>query len=109
MFLFALMLVAVVLVSGCTSSPTGDPAEDARISCIQECELEKSMETYMENGPCLSDINPRWNVDDWVCDVAHSPRQYIDNDPSNQCIDYRTGLAHHFVEVSPDCGFIRSN
>jgi hypothetical protein len=105
---FAFAIAAVVVVSGCVSPLTGDDAEDAKRRCIEECRLEKSKETYLESGPCLSDVNPRWNVRDWVCDVAHSPRQDVDNDPKNQCIDYKIGEAHHFVEVDPDCGFIRA-
>jgi hypothetical protein len=108
---FALALLAAVLVvSGCTATvSTNDPAEEARASCIAECRLELERGFYyMPDGPCLSDNNPRWDVDDWVCDVAHSPRLAIDNEPPNQCTGYRTGAASHFVEVDPECNFIRA-
>lgn len=49
------------------------------------------------NGPCLGGIGP-----DWVLDIAHSPRQPVDNQPENQCADFRAGRAHHFVELDPD-------
>src|SRR3989338_2832794 len=46
-------------------------------------------------GPCLSnEIIP-----DWVCDVAHAPRQPVDDDPRNQCSAFHNGTAHHFIEV----------
>lgn len=50
----------------------------------------------LSSGPCLGKI-----ADDWVLDVAHLPRQDVDNDPANQCAEYRSGKAHHFVEVTP--------
>jgi hypothetical protein len=45
-------------------------------------------------GPCLGKIN-----NDWVVDVAHNPRQAIDNLPENQCADYREGKVKHFIEL----------
>lgn len=58
----------------------------------------------MSSGPCLSnEIIP-----DWVADVAHWPRQEVDNDPTNQCPSFREGKAHHFVELDPDGNFIRA-
>jgi hypothetical protein len=103
------LLMLTLLVSGCTSGITSsDPAERAKQECIEECQLELNRGTYLEDGPCLTDINSRWNVRDWVCDVAHDPRQDVDNDPKNQCTEYREGEASHFVEVTPDCQLIRA-
>jgi hypothetical protein len=108
-FLALVLAVAVMVVSGCTSADTGDDAEDAKRSCIDECQLELARGFYyMEDGPCLSDNSPRWSINDWVCDVAHSPRQDVDMEPPNQCTDYRIGVASHFVEVDPECNFIRA-
>lgn len=46
-------------------------------------------------GPCLSnDLIP-----DWVADIAHNPRQSVDDLPENQCSAFREGKAHHFVEL----------
>jgi hypothetical protein len=61
----------------------------------------------LDTGPCLSDNNDEWNVNDWVCDIAHSPRLDIDNLPENQCLAYTEGQAHHFVEVDENCKLIR--
>ncbi len=52
--------------------------------------------TDLSLGPCLGQIAP-----DWVLDIAHLPRQAIDNLPQNQCPDYLSGNAHHFVEMTP--------
>lgn len=58
----------------------------------------------LNNGPCLSnDLMP-----DWVADVAHNPRQAIDNLPENQCSAYREGKANHFVELDSDGNLIKA-
>lgn len=48
------------------------------------------------SGPCLGKI-----TDDWVLDIAHLPREPIDDLLVNQCSDYLAGNVHHFVEMSP--------
>ncbi len=54
-------------------------------------------------------LNPIPNLPDWVCDIAHSPRQSeIDDLPENQCSAYREGRAKHFVEVDMNCNLIRA-
>lgn len=75
----------------------------AVIACQKECRIKKEIEDYA-NGPCLSNsVQP-----DWVCDIAHSPRQEVDDDPANQCSAYRQGTANHFVELDLDCKLIRA-
>jgi hypothetical protein len=48
-------------------------------------------------GPCVAETLS--GLDDWVADVAHDPRQPVDDKPANQCRRYRSGQAHHFVEL----------
>jgi hypothetical protein len=57
-------------------------------------------------GPCISESLP--GLTDWVADVAHNPRQSIDDLPSSQCQRYRTGDAHHFVELDLSGQLIRA-
>ena len=57
----------------------------------------------MARGPCLGMIKPGW-----VADVAHNPRRPVDDRPQNQCAAYRSGRAHHFVELDPNGNYIRS-
>ncbi|MBI4099679.1 hypothetical protein HY440_01605 [Candidatus Microgenomates bacterium] len=45
----------------------------------------------LSSGPCLGII-----ADGWVLDIAHLPRQPIDDLPQNQCQHFS-----HFVEMSP--------
>lgn len=64
----------------------------------------KAAGTDFSNGPCLSEeIMP-----DWCVDVAHNPRQAVDNFPDNQCQSYREGRVHHFVELDTDGNLIRA-
>jgi hypothetical protein len=44
---------------------------------------------------------------DWVADVAHDPRQDVDDRPENQCSQYRSGEAD-LVELDPEGNYIRS-
>jgi hypothetical protein len=75
----------------------------AKEACVQKCRSELQSGTDLSNGPCISN-----NISSgWVCDVAHSPRTSVDNDPANQCSEYGKS-ASHFVEVDPDCSFIRA-
>ena len=94
-------ILLVILASGCVQQET--PAERARALCIGSCLDAQARGEDLSNGPCLSDQM----IEDWVCDVAHSPRQDVDNLPENQCPAWQV-TAHHFVEVDPECNFIRA-
>lgn len=120
----ALLLLAIISVSGCTQyaqqsqyQPTGNQSQaqqatqeqspvDITDTCVQACKDALAQGRNLEQGPCL--LDPATENKDWVCDVAHSPRQDVDNLPENQCSSYRSGVAAHFVEVAPDCRFIRT-
>lgn len=101
--LIIVFITSLLIISSCKiSEPESKSLQD---KCIDLC---KTSTLDLNNGPCLSDNNRNWNVDDWVCDVAHNPRQDIDNLPENQCQDYRDDKASHFVEVTPNCEFIKA-
>ena len=70
--------------------------------CAAACRTALAEGADLSNGPCLSNSI----INDWVCDVAHDPRQTMDNLPANQCRAYGTS-ASHFVEVGVDCNLIR--
>ncbi|MCL4375031.1 hypothetical protein M1523_04210 [Patescibacteria group bacterium] len=64
---------------------------------------KKAQGTDFKQGPCLSNqLAP-----DWVADIAHQPRLPIDDLPQNQCPAFRSGQAHHFVELDPNGNVIR--
>jgi len=90
-----------------TCAPVYDREMQANYTCIDRCRAAPVMNISLSSGPCLSD-NMSWDVPGWVCDVAHEPRAAVDNQPENQCQSYLSGSAHHFVEVTPECEFIRS-
>lgn len=58
----------------------------------------------LSNGPCIADPL----IPNWVADIAHDPRQPVDDDPANQCAGYREGRAEHFVELDPEGNVIRA-
>jgi hypothetical protein len=47
-------------------------------------------------------------LSDWVVDIAHDPRQAVDDQPANQCQSIRDGDTHHFVELTPGGQLIRA-
>jgi len=73
-------------------------------------EAQNKLATYKKigidtsRGPCLGTLSAN---QDWVVDVAHNPREAIDDDPQNQCEEYRNGQAKHFIELDPDGQLIR--
>ncbi len=108
--ILTLTIVATLLISGCIGQPNDKvpkgavpSAQVALDTCIQNCQDAKLAGQNLSNGPCLSENI----IDDWVCDVAHSPRQPVDNLPENQCSSFGKA-ASHFVEVDENCGFIRA-
>lgn len=111
-----LLIVLLVLFSGCVNQPQNEveiigetESPSAIISCKDICKNKLTENVNLSNGPCLSDNNANWTISDWVCDIAHSPRQpEIDDKPENQCQNFRNGQAHHFVEVNITCGLIRA-
>lgn len=65
---------------------------------------KKAQGIDLSPGPCLAEEI----IPDWCVDVAHSPREEIDNLPQNQCQSWRDGRVHHFVELDPEGNVIRA-
>jgi len=121
-------LVLIIFISGCVTQPVEEYNESemnditeetenttivfnkdtAIIECESLCEGFLNEGVDLSMGPCLSDNNADWVATDWVCDVAHSPRQGTDELSANQCLAFRVGQAHHFVEVDENCNLIRA-
>jgi hypothetical protein len=105
-----LIVFSVFCLTGCFEKDNGGESiidttkkDRAVTSCQIECRGRKDIEDF-SLGPCLSNaIQP-----DWICDIAHNPRQAVDNDSANQCSAYREGVAHHFVELDSTCQLIRA-
>ncbi|KKQ55843.1 MAG: hypothetical protein US74_C0022G0004 [Parcubacteria group bacterium GW2011_GWA2_38_13] len=124
--LLFLIFISAIVLTGCDQQPgkTADSMVDAAIGvnliekniqankdlakaqCIEICRQAQREFMVLNIGPCLG--NPIANMAEWVCDVAHSPRQDVDNKIENQCSSFAEGSAKHFVEVDPDCNFIKN-
>lgn len=116
--LFLAMSLGIFVLTGCgqkdtTSRNVNNTPEAVKQLSAAEQAAAKAQEIYNElknkgtdfsNGPCLAENL----MTDWVADIAHKPRQAVDNLPRNQCQSYRNGQAHHFVELDPNGAFIRA-
>jgi hypothetical protein len=93
--------------SGAGSSPATAVVSDrdrAIAAAEQLYAQQKAQGVDFSQGPCLSDEV----IPDWAADVAHNPRQPVDDQPQNQCASYRAGKTHHFVELDPEGNLIRA-
>ena len=101
-----------------TMQPETEPGDEQPVLlpeelCANACEEAREAGINLEDSPCL--LNPidepsaanAAELSDWVCDVAHMPRQPVDNIQSNQCSSFKQGKAHHFIEVNPECEVIK--
>lgn len=80
---------------------------DPQLAVIRAKAIFKNLQAEdadFSNGPCIAeDLMP-----DWVADVAHNPRESLDDLPQNQCQSYREGKAHHVVELDVNGEVIKS-
>jgi hypothetical protein len=95
------VIIAMSCVTACGSDGSNAPKHStrpARLANLAHAAWRDASAdgTNMDDGPCLGII-----TDDWVADVAHDPREAVDDERANQCDEYHAGKAHHFVEVTP--------
>lgn len=92
---------------------TGLGALEEGQQAVRDLALAQAQEIFQQNmalgtdlshGPCLAEHL----IDDWAFDIAHNPRQRIDELPENQCQSYRQDTTHHFIEFDPQGQLIRS-
>ena len=103
----ALAVLAGLVIAGCGG---GGPAQADRNRAVTEAAVAyhkaKASGTNLGPGPCIAEQLP--GLPDWVVDVAHDPRQPVDDKPANQCQRYRSTEAHHFVELDPQGKLLRA-
>lgn len=99
--LFALLLL---VFSACGGSSGGDERARAVEAAKAAYEQAVAAGVDLSSGPCIGDPV----IPGWVADVAHDPREAVDDDPANQCASYRSGESKHFVELDPDGNLIRA-
>ncbi|MEM1536032.1 MAG: hypothetical protein QXQ82_02515 [Candidatus Pacearchaeota archaeon] len=96
--LIFLVLIALLTISaGCKNNELVD-------ECRKACRDALSAGRDLSEGPCL--LDPMSNAE-WVCDIAHKPREAIDNLRENQCNAWHNGTAKHFIELTPNCELIK--
>lgn len=112
--LFAIIGIAIVaILAVILFMPSGNPPgvtdeNKAKFTCELLCKGALQQGRDLSEGPCLStEIGDTWELTDWVCDIAHDPREPEDYLEENQCPEYGE-TATHLVEFTPDCRFIRS-
>ena len=94
------------LLAGCGgSSGASQKDRDKAVAAAKFIYAGKAKED-LSAGPCLSESIP--GLSDWAVDVAHDPRQAVDEQPANQCRSFRSGDTHHFVELTPTGQLIRA-
>lgn len=107
--LLAIAAVSAFILSACAKTAQSPVSQEQAAS--QDEALKNALNVYSQkrdqsvdltNGPCLGII-----ANDWVLDIAHNPRQDIDDKSENQCPDFKEGRAHHFVELDPDGKLIK--
>jgi hypothetical protein len=102
--LLAIPLLALALVACGGEEVAAEAEEEAAIAAAEAAYAKAKVEGEdLERGPCLGQILPNW-----VADIAHDPRTEADDDPANQCEEYRSGEVEHFVELDPDGNLIRT-
>ncbi len=108
MRLIALAVTAGVLVIGCGGGDEASQSEQDKAVAEAQAAFKQVQRSGadLSVGPCIAENLP--GLSDWVADVAHDPRQDVDDDPDNQCQRYRDGDAHHFVELTPEGELIRA-
>jgi len=103
------MLIGAMALFACEGEPDPEAVQEAQNACIRECRARVAKNEDLSAGPCLSDALPGGLIaPDFVCDVAHDPRQDVDDEDENQCQAYKDDRADYFVEVDPSCSFIRA-
>jgi predicted small lipoprotein YifL len=101
---FLILALAACGSSGSNVEPSGSQkAVDEAQAAFRPLQAGGS---DLSAGPCISESLP--GLPDWVADIAHDPRQPVDDQPANQCQRYRSGQAHHFVELNVDGQLIRA-
>src|SRR4051812_40128921 len=112
LFLIALVTIIAGAAFIYFQNPPKKPAYQPGVYNEQDTAVNQSKVLYnqrktagvdFKDGPCLSNAI----IPGWVLDIAHDPRQPVDDLPENQCSAFREGSVKHFVELDPEGNVIR--
>jgi hypothetical protein len=108
---FATVLAVAIwalVIAGCGGDDDASSSEtdQAVATAMDAYDAAKDKGLDFASGPCIAEQLP--GLDDWVADIAHDPREDVDDQAENQCQRYRDGEASHFVELTPEGELIRA-
>ena len=98
--------LAAALLAGCGGDNDSSQADKDKAIAAARFLYAGQAKRDLSSGPCLSESLP--GISDWALDIAHDPRQPVDDRPANQCQSVRDGDTDHFVELAPDGQLIRA-
>lgn len=110
--LITVIAVALVVASRSRQRTEAVANPAARFESERQQAIEAARQAYskakaagqdLESGPCLGVVAPNW-----VADVAHDPRQPVDNLKENQCEQFINREVEHFVELDPSGNLIKA-
>lgn len=100
-------MLALALLACGGSSVSKDEQARAVSGANAAYQAAEAKGTDFTSGPCIAEQLA--DLPDWSVDVAHDPREDVDNQAANQCQAYRHGKTHHFVELDPNGNLIRTH
>ena len=102
------LAIAVLGFVGCGGGSSGGDSRQALAVAKAKAAFSRARARGedLSAGPCIAEQLP--GLADWAADIAHDPRQPVDDQPANQCQSYRDGRTHHFVELTPEGQPIRA-
>jgi hypothetical protein len=107
LFIAAVGVCLVLTACGGDSSSGGDKRQALAVAKAKAAfRKAQARGENLSAGPCIAEQLP--GLVDWAVDVAHDPRQAVDDEPAHQCQSYRDGRTHHFVELTPQGQPIRA-
>jgi hypothetical protein len=107
-FIAAVLIATTLALAGCGGGSSASQSDQAKAIAETKAAFHKaqSQGQNLSAGPCIAQQLP--GLPDWAADVAHDPRQPVDDQPANQCQSFRDGQTHHFVELTPAGTMIRA-
>ncbi len=89
------------------AAPAQQSAIVSKAQSLCQSAREKMSVDDWQKGPCVS--NDGKELPGWAVDVAHVPREKVDDDAANQCSSVAEGRVDKFIELDEDCRVIRVN